>query len=426
MRRRLAILSLATTALVVISLLVPLGLLVRRQAADQARLEAERTAQSTASLLALTVVLEGDAAAIEAALGPLDPGVSIVLPDGTVIGDTRQREGSLVPTAVESQATVSGFVPGGWEYALPVVGRNGTAVVSVFVTDEQLSVGVAEAWLLLAVLGLLLIGLAVWVADRLGQGLVRPIDDLATAARRLGQGDLAARVVVSEPAEIREVGQSFNWLAGRLGDLLAEEREAAADLSHRLRTPLTSLRLQADKLTDSDERSQVLGQVDRMEEAIDQLIQATRSVGPVSDGRSDLSEVVAARCAFWRVLAEEQGRAMSVQTDDSDIEVSLPPESVEAVVDALIGNVFAHTEPGVDLTVSVGSGPERPWLEVSDTGQGFASVEVIGRGVSGAGSTGLGLDIVKRTAESVGGSMEMDDRPGGGAVVRVWLGAGRG
>ena len=183
MRRRLAILSLATTALVVISLLIPLGLLVRRQAGDRARLEAERTAESTAALLALTVSLNEDAGAIESALGTLDPGTMVVLPDGSVLGEPTTDQGSLVPIAVERQATISGVVEGGWEYALPVIGLAGTAVVDVFATDEALSEGVVEAWLLLALLGVLLVGIAVLVADRLGERLVRPISDLASTAR---------------------------------------------------------------------------------------------------------------------------------------------------------------------------------------------------------------------------------------------------
>jgi signal transduction histidine kinase len=423
MRRRLAILSLATTALVVVSLLIPLGLLVRRQAADRARLEAERTAQSTAELVALTVVLEQDAASLESALGPLVPGTIVVLPDGSMLGSAAEPQGSLVDRAVERQATISDLVPGGWEYALPVIGRDGVAVVDVFVTDEVLAAGVTGAWLLLAVLGVMLIGIAVWVADRLGQRLVRPIGDLATAARQLGGGDLDARVQVSEPEEIREVGESFNWLAGRLEALIADEREAAADLSHRLRTPLTSLRLQAEKLSDTAEREDVLTQVDRLEQAIDHLILATRSVPLPPTGASNLSAVVSARCAFWAVLAEEQGREMSLSLDAPALRVDLSAEAVETMVDALIGNVFSHTEPATSFAVAVGSDRGRLWLEVSDEGPGLSTAHVVTRGVSGAGSTGLGLDIVRRTAESTGGALEMSDRPGGGAVARVWLAA---
>ena len=421
MRRRLAVLSLATTALVVVSLLVPLGLLVQRQAADRARLEAERTAQATAELVALTVALEPDDASLESALGPLDPGTIVVLPDGSMLGDAAEGQGSLVTIAVDRQATISDFVSGGWEYALPVIGRDGVAVVDVFVTEAVLGQGVTEAWLLLALLGVLLIGIAIWVADRLGQRLVKPIGDLAAAARQLGGGDLDARVQVGQPEEIREVGESFNWLAGRLEELIAEEREAAADLSHRLRTPLTSLRLQAEKLSDAAERDDVLGQVDRLEQAIDQLILATRSVPLQPTGSSDLSAIVSARCVFWAVLAEEQGREMTLNLEADSVRIELSPEALETVVDALIGNVFSHTEPATPFAVAVGSTADRPWLEVSDEGPGLSTGHVINRGVSGGGSTGLGLDIVRRTAESVGGGIEMSDRPGGGAVARVWL-----
>jgi signal transduction histidine kinase len=420
-RRSLALLSLATTALVVISLLIPLGLLVRRQAGDRARLEGERTAQATASLLALSITLGGDPAALEAALGPLEPGTIVILPDGTELGERLPGQGTLAETAADRQATISNNVEGGWEYALPVIGREGTAVVDVFVTDAQLTEGVARAWLLLGLLGVLLVMIAVWVADRLGQRLVRPISSLASTARRLGGGDLEARVEVSEPEEIREVGESFNWLAGRLEHLIAEEREAAADLSHRLRTPLTSLRLQAEKLSDSEEREEIIGQVDRLEQAIDQVIFATRSVPSRGRGPSDLPAVVSARCSFWSVLAEEQGRELTVSVGDTPIHVPLPPESVEAMVDALVGNVFTHTEPGTPLAVAAGTDDGRAWLEVADRGPGFGRGDLAARGVSGAGSTGLGLDIVRRTAESIGGSMDMNDRPGGGAVVRAWL-----
>jgi signal transduction histidine kinase len=307
-----------------------------------------------------------------------------------------------------------------------VIGREGAAVVDVFVTDDELREGVSSAWLLLGLLGVLLVGVAVWVADRLGQSLVKPIVDLASTARRLGAGDLDARVEPADPDEIREVGESFNWLAERLEALLAEEREAAADLSHRLRTPLTSLRLQTEKVSDVKEREELLGQVDRLEEAIDRLILSTRSERETGPASSDLSDVVTKRLAFWRVLADEQGRVTTVGIDGPVPRVALSSEAVEAMVDALIGNVFAHTEPGVAFAVSVGSENGRPWLEVSDEGQGLPMGGLAKRGVSGAGSTGLGLDIVRRTAELAHGSMELNDRPGGGAVIRVWLGGSEG
>lgn len=422
MRRRLALVSLATTALIVLALLIPLGLLVRRQAADSARVQAEREAQATASLIALAVTLDPDPSSVPAALGPLPEGVTVVLSDGTSYGVPLEGQGSLVDTALSEQATITALVDGGWEIALPVIGVEGAAVVDIYVTDAQLTEGVAAAWMLLGVLGLVMIGLAVLVADRLGQSLVRPIGHLAAAAHRFGDGDLETRVPLSDPPEIREVGEAFNLLATRLDHLLTQEREAVADLSHRLRTPLASLRLQAERLSEDDERSDVLAQVDRLEEAVDRLIVAARARDIDQSGICVLDEVVAERAAFWKVLADEKGREMRVVTGAAGVALGMAAETIEAAVDTLIDNVFAHTPDGTAFTVTTGESAGRPFLEVADEGPGFLGSALLDRGVSGAGSTGLGLDIVRKTANLTGGGLETNDRPGGGAVVRVWFG----
>ncbi len=422
MRRRLALLSLATTALVVISLLVPLSLLVRRQAADRARAEAEREAQAMASLIGLAVTFDPSIESIQATVGDLSEGEVVALDDGTLLGSPRPGQGSLIESAFADQATITSLVDGGWEIALPVIGREGAAVVDVFVTDDELTEGVGSAWALLAGLGLVLVTAAVVVADRLGASLVRPISELAAAAHRMGEGDLEARVIPSEPEEIREVGEAFNQLSRRLDQLLIEEREGVADLSHRLRTPLTSLRLQAEKIADPGDRALVLGQVDRIEQAVDQLIVTARAGTRGQGGTSDLDKVVRARAAFWRVLADEQHRQITVDTNASDTQLDLDRTALEALIDALVGNVFDHTPPGTDFGLSTGQEGDRAWLEVHDSGQGFPNAGVLQRGASGARSTGLGLDIARRTAELTGGAIEIMDQSRGGRL-RVWFGS---
>jgi signal transduction histidine kinase len=121
------------------------------------------------------------------------------------------------------------------------------------------------------------------------------------------------------------------------------------------------------------------------------------------------------------VLAEEQNREFEVDIAPGPTEVGLAEDAVAALVDTLIENVFSHTPEGTGFGLRV-SGGFKPLLEVFDRGPGFRTVAAIGRGVSGAGSTGLGLDIARRSAELSGGGLELNDRPGGGAVVKVWFG----
>ena len=420
------VLSLATTVLVVISLIIPLGLLVRRQAEDGARVATERRARSAAALVAFAVTLDASPQSVESAAQTLAPGVIVVLADGNVFGEVLPGQGSLVEAALAEQATITALVDGGWEIALPIIGAEGIAVVDAFATDAELTDGVTEASVLLAFLGLLLVGLAIWVADRLGQRLVRPIRELAGAANLMSEGDLETRVEIDStrglPAEIIEVGAAFNTLAVQLDQLLAEEREAAADLSHRLRTPLTSLRLQAEKIVDTTDREDTLIQVDRLEAAIDRLIEISRGNQAAVPEACKLDVVVADRASFWRVLAEDQKRKFDVRLGAGSSELGVSSEDLGVIVDTLVGNVFAHTSSGTQFSITTGESENRPWIIVSDHGPGFADQSMVVRGVSSRGSTGLGLDIVRRTAELTGGHMNMNDRPGGGAVVQVWFG----
>ena len=420
------ILSLATTVLIVVSLIVPLGLLVRRQAEDRARVSTEREAQSAAALVALAVTLEASPRSVESAAETLNAGVVVVVQDGTIFGDLLKGQGSLVEMAMKEQATITAVVEGGWEVAIPVIGAESIAVVDAFATDAELTDGVIEAWGLLAFLGLLLVGLAVLVADRLGQRFVRPIRELASAAHLMGEGDLEARAKVDDmegvPYEIVEVGAAFNALAVRLDQLLIDEREAAADLSHRLRTPLTSLRLQAEKIENSTDREDTLVQVDRLESVVDRLIEITRGTKTEVVESCELDVVVTDRASFWRVLAEEQERDFDLQLGSGKGELGIPTEDLGVVVDTLVGNVFAHTPSGTSFSIATGESANRLWIAVSDRGPGVANESLMKRGVSGRGSTGLGLDIVRRTAEKTGGHLDINDRPGGGAVVRVWFG----
>lgn len=422
MRRRLRVLVFAVTTLVATAFVVPLGILVVRQADLRARTAAERQAQDiAASLVGVLVAASGEAGVetVSAALGPLPEGVGVVLPGEQSIGSTSGGE-AVIGTARTEGRAVSAYVDGGWELAFPVVIRSGVAAVWVRVPEAELREGVVPAISLLVALGAVLVGVAQLLADRLGRSMTVPMGELAAAARRLGGGDLNTRVDVEGPPEVEAVSESFNWLATRLEMLLAAERESVADLSHRLRTPLTSLRLQAERISDASEREAVLDQVSRLDSGIDEVIAEARrpSEAPAS---SDLAKVVSTQTRFWSVLAEEQGRTVSLGLPSGPTPVMLAERELAAVVDALIGNVFTHTPPGTDFAIEVQE--DGPGLLVSDAGSGWDSrIDPFERGSSGRGSSGLGLDIVRRTAERLGGGAHTMRAPLGGALIVVRFG----
>ncbi len=147
------------------------------------------------------------------------------------------------------------------------------------------------------------------------------------------------------------------------------------------------------------------------------MIREVRRPGRVDEGVvTDLAEVARGRVEFWAALAEEQGRRAVNLLDDGPLPVRAPPEDLEAAVDALVGNIFAHTPEGVAYAVTCTGERRRGAVIVEDAGPGMG-MEALERGHSGGGSTGLGLDIARRTAETGGGSLTVGASPLGGAKV---------
>lgn len=424
MRRRLRVLVLAVTTLVVVAFVIPLSVLVVRQADQRARSQAERDTQTVAAILVSVLATAEDApdaSAVSEALGGLPEGVGVVLPsDAGSIGTV--ADPALVAQAVTDRTAVSAYTDAGWELAFPIVLRDGTAAVTVVVSRELLREGVIPAITMLVLLGVGLVVAGLVLADRLGGILVAPMTSLAGAARRLGTGDLDVRVHVDEPEEAVDVAHAFNELATRLGDLIAAEREAVADLSHRLRTPLTVLRLQAEAVEDPEIRTSMSDAVDRMEREVDRIIAEARR--PV-EGRThcDVAEVVADRAQFWQVLSEEEGRTFTVDLPAQPVPVAVSEHELGIALDALVGNVFDHTPAGTAFSLRVDVHPG-PRLVVRDDGPGFPEgLDPVERGASASGSTGLGLDIARRVAERAGGGLDATNAPEGGALVVMRLSA---
>jgi signal transduction histidine kinase len=407
-RRRITLLVAATTSIVLLAFLLPAASLVARVAEARA-LDA---AQAQVQFLTPTVGLN-DKEQVSASL----VGTSNALPaavrwtDDTWIGEPRDPA-ITVPTSAEQVRSDAGTL-----LLQPVSREGGTAVIEVFVPASQLREGVPRTWLVLAGLGAVLLALALLVADGLARSLTRPVTELAATARRLGTGDLTARVEPAGPPEVREVGEEVNRLAGRIGELLIAEREGAADLAHRLRTPLTALRLDVEGLPPA-QRDRILEDVDAVGRSVDEVINEARR--PVREGLGtgcDATAVVGSRVSFWSVLAEDEGRPLHVDLAPQALPVRVAEGDLAAAVDALLGNVFAHTPEGTAIGVAVrpraGGGAE---VTISDTGPG-TPVGATERGTSGGGSTGLGLDIARRTAEASGGSFRIQNSPHGLAVT---------
>ena len=417
MRRRLTLLVAATTVLVLIAFLVPLALLVPQVAADRAVSSADEAVRAIVPLVGTS-----SAADLQLSLAGLSVPVTVYPPgDAPPLGADAPRT-PAVRLAAQRRDSFTVESPAGREIVVAVLAGDGTAVVRTLVPRADLTHGVTQAWLVLAALGLALVLLGLLVADRLARTLTAPIADLSAVSHRLAGADLSARASPAGPPEVREVAGALNHLAGRIQDLLREERESVADLSHRLRTPLTALRLEAESLRDPDEGARVTAAADGIERAVTAVIQQARRRGSGRPaGGCDATAVVAERVAFWSVLADDTDRAVERDLPATALPVAVPADDLTAALDALLGNVFAHTPDGTDLAVALHARPGGgATLTVTDSGPGFPQSPPR-RGQSGSGSTGLGLDIARQAAETGGGVMTVEPAPGGGTRIRLEL-----
>jgi signal transduction histidine kinase len=410
---------------VILAFLVPLALLLRTLAEDRAI--AVATAQSQA-LLAVAQTATGSADVerrVSSLVGARPAGVfTLYLSDDTSVGAPVDDPGVDEARRQNRSSTRRGNPT--VVYTVSVAHDDDQLVVRAEIAEAQLHQGVPRAVGIVAVLGLLLFVVAVVIADLMARRITRSLHSLAVAADRMREGSLEGAVPEDGPKEVAAVAAALNRLGERVRQLVASERDAVADLSHRLRTPVTALRLDTEFVDDPDVAERLRSHVSQLERTVDAIVHDARRPsrsGQMASASSDVGKVVGERVSFWSALAEDQGRPLRLALPDRPLRARLSTNDLADVVDVLIDNVFAHTEEGTPVEIWVVRRADGAVvLTVEDAGPGLPSVDIINRGKSNAGSTGLGLDIVRRAALASGGSLELGRSRLGGALVRLVLG----
>ena len=437
------------TTIIALAFLIPLGIVLQREAREEAIADAAgRSATVAGALLVSTepATLDWviDATGGDPAGRPVVHGLTANAAPrsggGDAAGDSRARSrGEDVTRAIQGRTPLVVDVPGGVVRLEPVPLTDRVVVVEVFVPDAVLHEGAGGTWLMLLVVAVGLVVVSVIVVDRLAARAVASARGLVKAALAVGDGDLDVRIQPSGPRELAEAGYAFNRMADRLVTSRTDERELVADLSHRLRTPLTVLWLDADAL-DSDDTSagsfsdaeldrrrtirRIRQAIATLEGEVDVLINTTRKTVTQDTGPAmcDVSEVVRDRMVFWAALAGDQNRPHKVLGAQLRIPVRVPRAELAAALDAVLGNVFRYTPQGTAFEVVVSRRDGYVAVRVDDAGPGIADPDrALRRGASDQGSTGLGLDIARRVAQQANGSVSIDRARMGGASVVMLL-----
>jgi signal transduction histidine kinase len=422
-RKILALVSLAVTSMVALAFLIPSTLVLRESAIDRMTMRAQRRSGVVIAAVATSAFPDALAATVGTANtgGPVRIGVT--MPDGSRIGPPPAATArALADVRDRGQADEVGTREGRAVLQPVQSPDGGVAVVEVDVRPGVMPPGTLTAWLVMLGVAICLVVCSILATDRLATRVVGSARRLARAAGELGAGDVGSRITPEGPPELREAADAFNAMADQIAQRLATERQLAADLSHRLRTPLTALRLHLDRLGRGSEMEKTRVAMRRLEHEINAVIKSAQRPGGDTAASCDAIEVVRDRVGFWSVLAEDQNREWRVSAPEPPVRVPVGRNELAAALDALLGNIFHHTPETTAYAVTVELGADRVGMLVSDAGPGIADPERMReRGRSTGGSTGLGLDIARRLAESTGGELTLGRSALGGTQAGLWL-----
>jgi two-component system sensor histidine kinase BaeS len=244
------------------------------------------------------------------------------------------------------------------------------------------------------------------------------------------------------PAEIADIAESLNRLNAALVVSEGRQREFLLSVSHELRTPLTAVKGYAEALADGVIEGEdvprtgatVAGEAARLDRLVTDLLDLARlgavdfHVVPVD---VDLVEIGQEAGEVWRDRAQPEGVAALTEVPDGTIVALTDPMRVRQIIDNLAENALRVSPPGSVMVLAIRREGDWGVVEVRDSGPGLTDDD-IGvafepgvlheryRGVRPVG-TGLGLALVGRLADGLGGSAEAGRAPEGGARFTVRL-----
>jgi len=406
MRRRLLFSTLAVAVIAVVLFGVPLTFVLRQLQVTIAQDQVQRDATTVARILQNRVrsgVNAGLLDAEDAARSLPDRYVNITQ-NGVQIYET----GVLPPrgSAISGRAVTSNF--------------RVTVEASRSVEDGKLALVGGLAGLAVAVA----VALAVVQARR----LTRPLQELAGAADRLGSGDASPLGHKYGIPELDRVAEGLDGSAQRISELLAAERQFAADASHQLRTPLAALSMRLEEMLAAADEPEVvreegaaaLLQTERLTDVVSQLLGRTRRSAAGRPGEVSVDDVVAQQVVEWDPAFRRKNRKLEV-TGEKNLTAHVTHGTLSQLIATLLDNALVHGAGTVGIRTSLTA--KSVVIEVRDSGRGVPPPlvpRIFERNVSSKpGGTGLGLALARSIAAAEGGQVVLvRPRP---AVFAIFL-----
>ncbi len=290
-------------------------------------------------------------------------------------------------------------------------------------------------------LGALIAGLvAVLVTFATSSRILRPVERLTEAARRMERGDLTVRVDIETEDEIGQLAHAFNAMADSLAQQEQLRRNMVGDVAHELRTPLTNLRGYLEAVRDGllppdaalvDNLYEETMLLSRLVADLQELAQAEAGQLTLLRGPAPLSGIIEQAVAMFRPQADAKGLTLEVVLPDDLPLVDVDRERIGQVLRNLLANALAYTPAGGRITITAKARGSEVVVAVRDTGAGIPAEHlpyVFDRFYRAdrararqTGGAGLGLAIVKQLVLAHGGTVTAESTPGQGSTFTFTL-----
>ena len=272
--------------------------------------------------------------------------------------------------------------------------------------------------------------------------LTRPVKALTSAIRRMGRGDLSARVKVRASGEMKELADSYNAMAEKIENFDRSRSQFVSNASHELKTPLATMKILLENLIYQPEMPKDLQvefmqdmnhEIDRLTGIINDLLTLTQMDSQstaLTEEEVDLSGLTEETLHTLRAAAARAGQQISDRIEP-DVTLTGDRSKLGQIIYNLIDNAIKFTPEGGEIRVTLASEGRNAVLTVTDNGIGipeddqahiFDRFYRVDKARSRAtGGTGLGLSIVRQMVQLHGGEITVASAPEKGSVFTVTL-----
>ncbi len=291
--------------------------------------------------------------------------------------------------------------------------------------------------------GLAALLLSILLAALITRSVARPLQEMASAAEAIAEGDYDQRVRPDGPDEVQRVAESFNTMTGRVNASQQAQRDFVANVSHDLKTPITAISgwsqalLDGAAATENEQQRAAMTiheEAGRMLRQVDALLELARLESgqlQLAQQPVDLATTLVTVQRAYLPQAQEQGVALELRLEPAAPVMGDPDRLVQLFAN-LVDNALAHTPGGGEVTLRLQPDGKMTQAIVSDTGPGIPSTDLDrvferfyqvdkSRKRGGGQGSGLGLAIVAELVDVHGGTVHAESEPGEGTsfVVRL-------